>query len=628
MVGLATIVMFGIVGLAVDVGRLYVTRVELGRSLDVAALSGILELNGQPSGLTAAELKAETYFTENEGVSLCDNSEGVWCEADADSDANELTMDATKTVRMYFLSILGIKTATVSAHTKAGFGTQYVDAVMVLDATPSMNGDPIASARDAATTFKDILLGSNPQGNVLVGVTPFRGCFNPPRSQSDCIQNSQLSGLSYDSSSLGSTISNITASFGFGSSATNVCTGLAKGWEIMNGDVAGEDPHDNETEYPGFRRYMILLSDGDNAYWGSIAYQNDGSSEIGALSPFSPTGVNIDGNDYPCMPIDAASGSDGTACPSPWNNPSINSTYPCWKGIYTPTTITDGFDSYSTGSGGTWNGGSNWAGAWIQGNSPAVVSSPTESGSRAMQLNNSDSVAREFDLTGIGNAVITYEARHSGMDSSDRAYVEISTDGGSNWTELVAHRTGGGDLSTSYETNTIDLDDYAGMSGVQVRWRASMGSSDYFYLDSVAIGGSANGFLNGTDGSNPITCNEDPRPRERQIDVRTMELARAIKAQGIEIFVVAFAGGDPDCNLDNPTVYDDETPSDCNTVLDATPGPIGDNTHDTTGNHRLLKCISSSSQGSNDHYYFANDDSELTGIFTKIANQIAHRLLE
>jgi hypothetical protein len=107
-----------------------------------------------------------------------------------------------------------------------------------------------------------------------------------------------------------------------------------------------------------------------------------------------------------------------------------------------------------------------------------------------------------------------------------------------------------------------------------------------------------------------------------------MELARAIKTQGVEIFVVAFAGGVSGCNLNNTTVYDDEDPDDCNTVLDADPGPIGDHTHDGTGNHRLLKCISSSSQGTNDHYYFASDDDELTAIFTAIANQIAHRLLE
>ena len=76
------------------------------------------------------------------------------------------------------------------------------------------------------------------------------------------------------------------------------------------------------------------------------------------------------------------------------------------------------------------------------------------------------------------------------------------------------------------------------------------------------------------------------------------------------------------------TALDDEDPADCNTVIDSTPGPIGDTTMDDTANHRLLKCIASSTNGTNDHYYYASDEDELTGIFTAIANQIAHRLLE
>ncbi len=470
MVGLATIVMFGIVGLAVDVGRLYVTRVELGRSLDSAALSGILELNGQSSGLTNATDRAEIYFQENEDVSSCDGSEGVTCNAYADSSVNELTMDGTKTIKLIFLSVLGIKTASVSAHAKAGFGTAYLDAVLVLDATPSMAGTPIQNAKDAATTFKNILLGSSPQGNVLVGVTPFRGCFNPPMSASDCITNSQWSALSYNSSALNTKISNITASGGFGTSATNVCTGLAKGWDII-GDTSLN--HNDDVAYPGNRQYMILLSDGDNAYWGNVSYQNDGSSTwVGANSPYSPTGTTISGTDYPCMPYQS--------CGGVWGGESQNSDYPC-------------------------------------------------------------------------------------------------------------------------EDDTINQSGRVGE-------------------------------LSDSDGSSPQTCNDIATPRERQMDARSIHLAQAIKAQGVEIFVVAFAGGTPYCDLGDGKIYDDSTPSDCNSVVESPAGPIGNTDNDNDGsdpaNTRLLKCIASSSVGTSDHYFYATDSSELNSIFTAIANQIAHRLIE
>jgi Flp pilus assembly protein TadG len=468
MVGLATIVMFGIVGLAVDVGRLYVTRVELGRSLDAAALSGILELNGQQTGLDNAEERATDYFVENEGVSDCSGDEGITCTVFADPNVNELTMDGTKTIKLIFLSVLGIKTASVSAHAKAGFGTQYLDAALVLDATPSMQGNPIVSARNAAITFKDILLGANPQGNVLVGVTPFRGCFNPPRSYSDCITNSMWSDLSYDSSDLDSIINNISASSGFSSSATNVCTGLAKGWDIVGNTSLN---HDDDVAYPDNQQFLILLSDGDNAYWGNRSYQNDGSDWVGTNAPFSPTGTTIDGTDYPCMPYDD--------CGFPWPGESNDSDEPC-------------------------------------------------------------------------------------------------------------------------EDDTI-------------------GTSDVGELDD-------------TDGSSPQTCSDDVTPRERQMDARTIHLAQAIKAQGVEVFVVAFAGGVPYCDLGDGKIYDDSNPSDCNSVAQSPAGPIGngDDDNDTAdpANTRLLKCIASSSAGTNDHYYYANDDTELVGIFTAIANQIAHRLIE
>jgi hypothetical protein len=41
-----------------------------------------------------------------------------------------------------------------------------------------------------------------------------------------------------------------------------------------------------------------------------------------------------------------------------------------------------------------------------------------------------------------------------------------------------------------------------------------------------------------------------------------------------------------------------------------------------------LKCIASSSPGSNNHFYFADSASQLPVIFQRIAHQIGHRLIE
>jgi hypothetical protein len=111
--------------------------------------------------------------------------------------------------------------------------------------------------------------------------------------------------------------------------------------------------------------------------------------------------------------------------------------------------------------------------------------------------------------------------------------------------------------------------------------------------------------------------------------VRTLNLARAIKAQGVEIFVVAFtAPSIAGCNLGSATIWNDVDPAECNTVLDASPGPIGNNTNDNSANVRLLKCIASSTDETADHYFYASSASELPTIFTQIAAKIAHRLVE
>jgi hypothetical protein len=186
MVALASIVMFAIVGLAVDVGRLYVTRTQLSRAVDAAALSGVLELPDED----AACAKAETYFLENEPEA------SETCDA---SEPSRVAVAGSKSIDMFFLSIVGIERQTVTARAVAGFGERKVDAYMAIDATGSMGADPcnrpqdndgcpIKEAKAAAQDFSDILLGSTQSTTgVQVGIGPFRGCYNPPRRENNCV---------------------------------------------------------------------------------------------------------------------------------------------------------------------------------------------------------------------------------------------------------------------------------------------------------------------------------------------------------------------------------------------------------------------------------------------------------
>jgi hypothetical protein len=104
-----------------------------------------------------------------------------------------------------------------------------------------------------------------------------------------------------------------------------------------------------------------------------------------------------------------------------------------------------------------------------------------------------------------------------------------------------------------------------------------------------------------------------------KLDIKTKQLADTLINSGVEIYVVGFmpcgagAHGDP-----HPEQV--KTTSFCNNV--------GNGDTDTTANRRLLKCIASSTAGTNDHYFEVTSSSQLPDIFTNIARLIGFRLIK
>lgn len=98
-------------------------------------------------------------------------------------------------------------------------------------------------------------------------------------------------------------------------------------------------------------------------------------------------------------------------------------------------------------------------------------------------------------------------------------------------------------------------------------------------------------------------------PEGGEMDQKTYDLAKAMKQQGIEIYVVAVGV----CGPLKPDL--------CKLSM------IGD-IPQTDRAHNLLKCVASSAPGTNDHYFETDDATELTAIFQQIARLLALRLLE
>ncbi len=297
MVALAAFVLIAVVGLAVDIGRLYITKAELSRSVDAAALAGVAELNGKSDQVTRACEKATAYFNQNEGGA---DASLTGCYSPGQ---NELRIEGSKSVQLYFLDMIPTVSHSVGvdAHAVANYGvqTQPVDAVMLLDATGSMSGNKIDQAKIAAGDFKTELLGGT-NGSVQVGISPFRGCFRStspasisPKysSQSYCANyDSQVKYLTSNSSEIQSVINNVDAQ---GGSGTNVCGALFMGADILNGPG-------NQIGKDNYSGYLILLSDGNNIY-NAYSYQS--------YNPVSPYAS--------CTPSYNPSNSDpntGTGC--------------------------------------------------------------------------------------------------------------------------------------------------------------------------------------------------------------------------------------------------------------------------------------------------------------------------
>ena len=254
IMALLAVAFIGLLGLAIDGGRLYVAKAELSRALDSAALAGVVELPDQ----NEAESTASAYLAEH----LPDASVSF----PAPIEGAEFRVGGTRTIGTVFMSVFGFDDVEIDGVAAAGFGAIAVDAVLAIDSTGSMgaapcnraqnnSGCPIHEAKEASSLFADTLLAGG-SGDSLVGVVPYRGCYKPDRQYENCVPAPGW-------------IINLTANIGLihgkirdvssqGGSGTNVCLGLRKANEVLFGPGA----HTASST----RRYIVLLSDGDNTY--------------------------------------------------------------------------------------------------------------------------------------------------------------------------------------------------------------------------------------------------------------------------------------------------------------------------------------------------------------------------
>lgn len=149
LVTLLMVVLLGFAALVVDLGTLYVTKAKLQNAADAAALAGAQDL---PTASTA-ENTAITYAGKN-GVKSS-SGDTVTTTAPYNSDSTKIEVVCTRTVKNYFVGVLGPKFATTDVSARAVAQKSQ----MAIGALPFINmGDQYLKADGTYNTGVEISL--------------------------------------------------------------------------------------------------------------------------------------------------------------------------------------------------------------------------------------------------------------------------------------------------------------------------------------------------------------------------------------------------------------------------------------------------------------------------------------
>ena len=183
---LAATVLFPMVGLAIDVGILYVVRAQLWLAADSAAMAGARALGSATDSATQtanAQAAATTYFNANWPNRYWKSStpNGPRVSVVAGTNIRSVVTTAAVNVPLYFLRILHQDAATVAVTATATRQDAFVE--LILDRSSSMNyvmpsgGTACASMKTAAASF----VGNFTEGRDIIGLVVFSaGVFSYP----------------------------------------------------------------------------------------------------------------------------------------------------------------------------------------------------------------------------------------------------------------------------------------------------------------------------------------------------------------------------------------------------------------------------------------------------------------
>jgi uncharacterized protein YegL len=281
-------VLMGMVGLAVDLGMVYVSHTRLQNAVDAGAMAASAELPYDPNMSTdrvpqAAQAMVARNYPEARVTGL---SEG--------SEIRSVCVNGEAEVPLLLLDVLGMADPTVKAAACAGFNN--LEIALVIDNSGSMSGTPIQKVREASEELADLIMPDGSRAATRMGLVPFRGkvhvgssvdgladgCRNADGSLNTGIHEDFMdeyyalpyylrSRITLDTCSGIPRIQPLTESKSeiLAAIATQTATGSASGTVISEGVRWGanvltpEAPYTEGGDPDDWRKVLILLTDGD-----------------------------------------------------------------------------------------------------------------------------------------------------------------------------------------------------------------------------------------------------------------------------------------------------------------------------------------------------------------------------
>ena len=150
---LVAVVLFGIVGLAVDAGMSYLTAAGADRAASAAVLSAVVEFDGTPTGLANAKAQA-LLVAQSNGVPNSDVTVSEDCTLAAGACySNRLMVTVSENAPVSFLSLLGFGSHKVTETEEA----EYRSPIGLGQAGSSLGADDTDLGLSSATSYMEVL---------------------------------------------------------------------------------------------------------------------------------------------------------------------------------------------------------------------------------------------------------------------------------------------------------------------------------------------------------------------------------------------------------------------------------------------------------------------------------------